>query len=497
MGSASLKNDYLNSISRLIVIIDEIPFPQNQLFALHDFERIQEETYCLFVSNWDKGIDGFIAWLKEKVEELEHSSDQKKFIEAYELCTLLDERISYSKKQNSSIISLWELVPIEKNKPIVRTTPLNTNYAQTNIELHPKFNVYDVYEYPQEGYEEDKRNVRSTSIKDAFLGINGQLKNLCYSKRNNCNLSVTDILIDFPDNVDRDYITIAFSPMTDQDVLNKTKSEIVSEGFSFDVTCVEGIKESQYDSLLNRFDNAWNAACENEADILFFPESLGLLSLEHDENSYHLHIKELSDIAMGNGYNPPKIVFLPSVSSNNSNSVSIAYQDGRHLGKQKKQRPFVDRNEHRMEPFSSESQPNIIILHMVDVHRIAMMICSDFLTCPAEIQQKMFAEFGVTLLLVPSYSKGEQDFLGKLSDYKKYGTTVIWGNCCAAAGLPSIRGGCSIAALESIKSFAESDDKCKCNCTNGCIYLIKVPIHIKRKAKGSADWNDYISQVLL
>ncbi|MCR5609249.1 MAG: hypothetical protein K6G26_09325, partial [Lachnospiraceae bacterium] len=81
-------------------------------------------------------------------------------------------------------------------------------------------------------------------------------------------------------------------------------------------------------------------------------------------------------------------------------------------------------------------------------------------------------------IIVPSFSKGEQDFINLLSNYIKYDTTVVWGNCCGAIKSPQKGiGGCAIAGSCCIELFG---DVCKCNnnCKNigACIFTIDLPI---------------------
>lgn len=124
------------------------------------------------------------------------------------------------------------------------------------------------------------------------------------------------------------------------------------------------------------------------------------------------------------------------------------------------------------------------------------MICSDYLTCSTEMQQKMFADLGITLLLVTSYSRGEQDFITKLSELKKYGTTVVWGNCCAATKPKRIRGGCSIAALDKVHRF---NDCAQCNdiCKESCLFLVKIPLRINRNQREKVSLDEVVTHLLL
>ena len=486
--------EYLNSIASLIAIVESFPFSTNQLLALHDFMKIEEETCEEFDSWYEQGYENFMLLLSEKICSLEESNEQNKYVIAYVLCVCLDNKITYLDYDSSDKVSLWTLLPISKNKPIILKEPLNSNYRQTKIAIHPKYNVYNVWECSQVDDENPKK--RSLAIKDAFSGMNGTLNHLSYTEYQDDGLSVIDVIIDCPDSFNEDCLTIAFSPMTDQDVVLEANEELFFENFSFDAVRVDGVKHDQADNMLKRFDDAWCKASSLGADVIFFPEAMGLKQLENKQFSYHKHIKQLSEMVVEKGNIPPKITFLPSFCENRENGVSIVYQDGQSLGKQYKHRPFVAKKEHEMESIIPLKNPTIIIIHIAEVHRIAMMICSDFLTCSTEMEQMLFADLGITLLLIPSFSKGEQDFISKLSDFKKYGTTVIWGNCCAATIPQRIRGGCCIAALDKINRFNECD-KCNNNCKNGCVFSIKIPLHFKRKPKETILLDDFITHTLI
>lgn len=497
MTNKEIAINYLNYFSRLLVIIETFPYPINQLFALHNFKDIEENVFEEFEVSWKKGYEIFLSELSMKVTELEASSEQDKYVIAYQLCCCLDKRIIYADDYSDlGKISLYDLLQVSENIPCTLVEPMNDNFSKTYIAIHPKFKVYDVHEHYQNDKGEEKTITRSTSIKDAFSKINGYLDNISYTKYDDSDLSVVDIVINGTNLSKKDYLTIAFSPMTDQDYLDEKDELVCLDGISFNATAVLGVKSEQQENMLQRFDDAWIAASNQGTDIIFFPEAMGLPTLENVQNGQHMHIKKLGEIVMENGGQPPTITFLPSYCADKTNSISIAYQDGRHLGKQYKHRPFVNRKTNRMETIITKGSPTIVVIHIPGVHRVAIMICSDYLTCPVETQQKLFADLGITLLLVPSFSKGEQDFISKLPELKKYGTTVVWGNCCAATEPERIRGGCSIATLDTVNRFNECDE-CKNECKKGCLYLVRIPIHTKRAQRQKVILDDVIKHKLL
>lgn len=488
MSISTAPTTYLNYLSRLLVIIDVFPIEINNLFALEHFSKIEGKAKKEFDSLWKLGIDNFLSGLENKIIQLENSTTQDRYIIAYTFCIKMDEKITYENNNNQNKMSIFSLVSVKPNRPTIKSEPLNPNYTETLIEIHPKFEVYNILEISEQNKNRELAN------KDAFTGINGLLKKISYTTHSP-KYKITDIILDFPDSFTGDSLTIGFSPMTNQDMLKSENKQTIVNGLSFEVLA-STIRENKEAFLEKRLEDLWIKASKLNADIVFFPEMLGVKSWEIIENSYHPSVKKAFEKVTELGFSPPKLTFLPSFCENYSNSISIVYQDGQALGKQNKQRPFIDRNNYKMEAVTPIETQTIIVVHIPGVHRIAIMICSDYLTCSFDMQRKLFADLGITLLLVPSYSRGEQDFINKLSELKKYGTSVVWGNCCAATKPKRIIGGCSIAALDDLQRFK---DYAHCNneCKKSCLFLIKIPLHIKRDIREKVKIDNVILQELL
>lgn len=161
----------------------------------------------------------------------------------------------------------------------------------------------------------------------------------------------------------------------------------------------------------------------------------------------------------------PAMTVLPSYWHNRNNSATIVFNNGLVLGVQQKYEPFVSRVDSRMEALDCCDQKDMTIIHIPGVHRMAVIICSEYLAD----QQTKWSDIlcrclGVSMILVPSFSGGEQAFFNSLNRYAEYGTIVVWGNCCGAgnSGSKGI-GGCSIASLSIQDRFGM-----KCKCHNSC-----------------------------
>lgn len=77
-------------------------------------------------------------------------------------------------------------------------------------------------------------------------------------------------------------------------------------------------------------------------------------------------------------------------------------------------------------------------------------------------------------------TKSLKKLINSLSILKRYGTSVIWGNCCSAklVGEKQI-GGCGIVGTDNIQRFK---DVCTCNsichAEYGCIFIVDVPLKL-------------------
>lgn len=138
------------------------------------------------------------------------------------------------------------------------------------------------------------------------------------------------------------------------------------------------------------------------------------------------------------------------------------------------------------------------MIHIPGVHRIAVVICAEFQPLRDHMAGVLCGSLGATLILVPSYSKGEQDFINSLSTLSDYGVSVVWGNCCGAARTPQVTGGCSIAGIDGIQRFGT---QCRCgrSCegTRACLYLTRLPLALSREKPQGPSWENPVEHRLL
>lgn len=388
------------------------------------------------------------------------------------------------------------MVPLSGKKPVF-VDQLNSNDRETGIQLHPKFEVCRMFNQQTGAYE-------PFANRDVFDGLNGQLNAVGYVRYNEKTVIHHVVLPNDcrernPDGI----LRVAFCPMTDNPkILRLDKRTVERQGITMEGRGVEAITDPE--QILAVFREAYLAACRMRVDILVFPEMLGLEALEEAQAGTNLAVmdllpavEELSE-ELGEELRPPMLVFLPTWWRDGINSTTVVYENGKILGRQKKYIPYVNTKENWMEALREEDVRHTLMIHLPGVHRIATVICAEFQSLRDHLAKELCGGLGATLILVQSYTKGEQDFLNSLSTLKDYGTTVVWGNCCGAAQAPRVTGGCSIAGLDRIHRFG---DHCVCGdaCQQcrACLYVVKLPLELSRTKPNEPVWDDPVEHQLL
>jgi predicted amidohydrolase len=190
-----------------------------------------------------------------------------------------------------------------------------------------------------------------------------------------------------------------------------------------------------------------------------------------------------------NGESLPALTILPSRWSEQHNRATIVGWDGEVLACQDKHIPFVDQKNNKIEALMDLNERVTVLIHIPSVHRIAIVICAEFLSDSKSMREVICGNLGATLIIVPSYSRGEQDFINTLSALKGYGTTVIWGNCCGAVrGEQKAIGGCGIAGTTKTEIFS-SVCKCGYSCENisACIFMVEIPLDFELQKTNKFD----------
>lgn len=226
---------------------------------------------------------------------------------------------------------------------------------------------------------------------------------------------------------------------------------------------------------------------------------LGIPELELEVGGFNRFFHKFYMDMRAKGKEPPFLTILPSFWHDGVNSVTVIDRFGRIIGRQKKRKRFYYRSQRCVEALQ-ESDPNeLLIIHVTGLHRIAITICADFLMMEEQqLKELLCAELGVTMLVVPSYSQGEQDFMNGLLSLARFGTTVIWGDCCGAVKPSRIIGSCGVAGTDIPLKFGRY---CKCGFSckgrQSCVFLAKIPQIIIREKPGSPDLSDAVEHILV
>ena len=491
MISKELAILYVNIMARLLFLLRKYPYNCYSIFALVDYSVIYSRLKKNIMQLKKKGAELFVNELASLVKKIGLMNMQQMMIYAFCLLSFLDKMITFENSDNEFLFSLSSLIPIKKDSPVVLVDPLNTNYEETKILIRPKFKVYRLSKI----FEGGTLNENKVHNRDALNGFNCLLENVCYYEKDD-NCSIIDIVLDLPNQFTGDYLKIGFSPLTNMQVItidDKTTKKISYGDLEF---VQYGMNYSANNKRLveKRLKQLWSSAIKQNIDVLFFPEALGTDAIEKTITESNLLVKELFEKTIDEG-DAPKLICLPSYYNNRENAVTLVYQDGRVLGKQKKNNPFCNYKSNSIEPIDFSEEYEYVIIHIPNYARIVAMICSDYLTLPPKIHEVVFSCIDPTIVLVPSFTRGEQDFINKLEELKKYGTCVIWGNCCGACN-NSISGAVSMAYCDEPVRFSDCK-KCENQCNNGCLFVISVPIHVTLKNHEKLSANNLVNQILL
>ena len=484
---------YLNGIANLLSIVDSFPLQTNLLYSAEGYEAIAERTHAQFIHAWGCGVPTFFSFLDNFISSL-NTLDNNCFVSAAAAAMWMDSRISYEEKVGNEHISLYSLVPQCGDRPVF-VDKLNTNDRESGIQIHPKFEVYKVL-----NKNADKQVPFSN--RDVFYGINGQLNHICYIKYDEHQV-IHNVVIPYEFVKENDTFRVAFCPLSDDpNILKMDNQQTVFKGITMAGRRLQSIHNSTL--LVSRFENDMLMACKEHADLVFFPEMLGFQELEEESAGYNLKLFELfldvieKSKEPESDLKPPILTFLPSWWREGINSTTVVYQSGAILGVQRKYIPYVNMKENWVEALQEEEIKHLLVIHIPGIHRIVAVICAEFQPLREHMAKVLCGGLGATLIIVPAFSKGEQDFINSLPTLKDYGVTVIWGNCCSATKKPRVIGGCSIAGLDEIQRFGST---CKCNYScegnSSCIFMVSLPLSLSREKPFSPIWESPIEHILL
>ena len=470
---------FMNVFALLLQYISKFTEPAQKIHALSGFEEIgkyiQEELNTFFIQNED--VDDLLDNLWQRCQHAVKKVSQESLLKAYHMCRWMDQMLTYEDISDGKL-SIYSLVPL-RDYDYVKIDALNDNYRDAGIWINPKLSIFKSVMPLDSGVEIEK----SIASRDAFSGINGELRNISYYPWNE-EYVVHNIIVPYEyeekgakSNADGN-LRIGFIPVSDKADLVKPQYLNAKEGrFEYRKMYIEGLTDEEIINV--RLGRGLELACANNVDIVFAPEMLGTKQTEQYSGNYNMFVRRIYSKAIMQNQKPPLITIMPSLWSSRRNSAAIVYRDGGVLGRQEKYMPYIDFNSCAIEGIRQKRQKEFYLIHINGVHRIAVSICAEFIDCFAS--DFICGQLGATLVIVPSFSHGEKDFINKLGSLFPYGTSVVWGDCCGAvAHSPKVIGGCGLVGSNGIYKMG-NNCKCdfSCSSSKGCLFIMELPLKVK------------------
>ncbi len=442
------------------------------LFSLENFEEEETEYETLLDDEWNGDLAKFNFFLEKIVNNLKQSKEQSRFIKAYTIAKWLDDMFTYLKPSKAvGKISLWELCGVN-DTTYTEVGALNSNFCETKVWINPKFPIRTAYDVV------DSQRPKRLANRDSFFELNGILKNYSYFRWDGTR-TIKNIIISDEAILDKgnDCIAVAFAPVIDRKAFDTKKVILNRRGYSISAEEIT-LKDEVIAILDERIIDDWRLACSEGADVVFMPEILGTSRVDGSNPKNVEWIPEQCKEQMKKDVNVPSITLWPSVWTNRENGITITHSDGSVMGIQYKYIPYSNTREHTQEALRDYRERENIIIHIPNVHRISVLICSEFLADSESGWSEVLCRcLGVSLLLVPSYTPGEQDFLNKIMEYLNTDTTIMWGNCCGAAkNVNKCCGAYSKSGRNTMEIFTGGDCGGKCDGVKACIFMVRIPL---------------------
>lgn len=469
--------DLMNILAVLISYVNKFALSFRLIHGLIGFEFMEECVRKEMRTLFDKdSIDIFLKGLQSKLKSVTSKENQKNMLTAYHMCMWLDHMLSYEEMAIGKL-SIYALIPLRAFS-YVEIDALNDNYEDTGICINPKLPIFKTAMLLDDGTEKE----RTAASRDAFAGMNGELCNIGYFEWNKkCIVHNIIVPYEYSDadgvsNVEGN-LKVGFIPVSDKtDIIVPSYKDVRNGKYKLREMHIDAPNHGKI--IYARLEQGLELACENQVDVVFAPEMLGTGQTEKCVGNYNEFVHRIYSNATMNGKKPPLITVMPSYWKKGINSAALVYRDGRVLGWQKKYTPYVDFQSCSIEGIKQEQAQELYLIHIYGVHRIVISICAEFL---GDFDDNFICgQLGATLVIVPSFSHGERDFVSKLGTLFPYGTSIVWGDCCGAvAYAPKIIGGCSLVGSNDIYKMG-NNCKCAFSCgySKGCLFTVDLPLKV-------------------
>lgn len=492
MEQPNVAQQYLDLMARAFrILITQSEAELSLIKATDGYDTILESIRERFDGIRNKDAETLLGTINSLIDEMDNTIVDQKPIYAEAICLCMDKRISYIENQvmwENGRIYLFDILPIQSDKPFILKKPLNSNWETTGVCITPKFPVSVA-----ETYVDSKLIERQLSSRNMPYGINRALSNVGYYPWDEGTPNVQHIILSDRRLPSTHHLVpktrIAFSPVSDCDHLldaeNKPKTEVGGR------TCtgifINGVNEEQM--LNQKYAQCWEKACAVCPDVFFAPEMIATDDMVFVDNLKSNYLKPLLTKIALEGKIPPRLTVMPTHWRNRANRLFVFDETGKHIGTQFKRKPFVNEKEHSAEALNTPPEnTDILLIHLKNKQRIAFVICSEFLIGQEDyVSDFLCKKLGATLVIVPSFSQGEQDFATTISAVKRFGTSVVWGNCCGAVPVKDeqpierIIGACSYAGTDEIHRFG-SIKKCNSSCRGiqSCVFCVELPTRVEQ-----------------
>ncbi len=473
MSNIELQKKYMNIMAELLLVMDDSPIHIMAYDSVEDDQLLPKETAEAFEAAIQSSLDEAVGLLQKLTDDIKNSSEPVRYVHAFLLICLMDAHITYDADNSPGRVSLVSLFT-EGRSGEKYIGSLNDNFRETGILINPKYDTADGYYYAG-----DKKVRRKISNRDVFYKMNCVLCNCRYTRWDE-SIVYRNIVVpyDKTDKNDEDAFKVAFSPISGfHDPLVLSYPDITENGLKQRGIALEGHKQENV--ISERFSKSWLKACEEGAELFLGPEMMGSARMYEEEDGYLKYMQKLSVKARKAGLTPPEITIMPGLWRDGISRTVVVNGDGMILGDQIRHVQFLDRADHVVEAISPVNPREFCIIHIPGLYRIGILICAEFLPRDGnDSVERLCRDLGCNLILVPSFSAGEYDYMSALPITKPYGTSVIWGNCCGANRYsPNIIGGLSVAGTDYVGRMG-SYCKCANSCKEetGCLFMLRLPV---------------------
>ena len=380
--------------------------------------------------------DGVPLKEKQQVQAWQHYEDFQYMLEF--LC-------QYTRKLDFKVLessSYFHKITHTSDGKTKEFESLNTNAEETGLQILPFIKTINDSLTPADESKENaetqsssvtEEEKKKTWSSDRMLGIHTELSHIFYVETEKLNYNGRRYRAmhsfigrhSFPEG--KKILKIAVCPIAHEDLLNYvTYCKLDTKQGFFSIT---GLKDGQL--VQDRIEAAFLKACEEQANIILFPEMLGTADLVSRRFFTSLRSK-----AAEQGYHMPELILMPTWWHENKNELYVMDAGGRFLAVQQKQNSFLyvppkdGKNPQSCKEDLIDPEPVIHIVHIPEVGRFAFPICKDDLH--EEYVRLMLRYLRATFLLCPSYSPGKTEFSNTAPGGIPYGCYTVWANTCAA-----------------------------------------------------------------